>query len=312
MSAADGSGNMSGLPVQSIGTPPRGITPPTTPGGRPGFLSDVIVELGFADRATVETAVRTARSPGTTVARVLVDSGAINEEQLAHATAERHGLPYVDLAAYAIDPATANLLTPVAARRHRCVAVGFSGPRLVLAIADPADAPGKGQVPELGDLDVLPAVASASAIEALTARLPLPHPGGQLAAVVVDAPSAEPEPAPAPEQQPAPAPEDETDLRAQLARAEARLQEAERRTRDQQHELATARTEVEARTVELEVLRTKVASEERRRRRLEDRLLEVEGGMFAAERAAEELREAQRRMRSSLSGLDRPDPPDGP
>jgi hypothetical protein len=67
---------------------PTGVVPPTG-GGHAGFLSDVIVELGFASRDTVEQAVRAARSPGSTVARVLVEMGAITEEQLARATAER-------------------------------------------------------------------------------------------------------------------------------------------------------------------------------------------------------------------------------
>ena len=29
--------------------PPKGVVPPAAPGGRSGFLSDVIVELGFAE-----------------------------------------------------------------------------------------------------------------------------------------------------------------------------------------------------------------------------------------------------------------------
>ena len=65
---------------------PKGVVPPSG-AGRSGFLSDVIVELEFASRETVEQAVRAADSPGMTVARVLVDTGAITEEQLARATA---------------------------------------------------------------------------------------------------------------------------------------------------------------------------------------------------------------------------------
>ena len=53
-------------------TAPKGITPASTPGGRGGFLSDLIVELGFADAAAVEQAVTAARVPGRTVSRVLV------------------------------------------------------------------------------------------------------------------------------------------------------------------------------------------------------------------------------------------------
>ncbi len=83
--------------------PPPGVTPPSATSGRRGFLSDVIVELGFATRETVEQAVRAARSPGTTVARVLVDMNSISEEQLARATAERYGIDYIDLEGFAVD-----------------------------------------------------------------------------------------------------------------------------------------------------------------------------------------------------------------
>ena len=92
----------------TVGTSEAGDTPtglvPTDGGGRSGFLSDVIVELGFASRETVEQAVRAARSPGSTVAGVLVEMGAITEEQLARATAERYGIDYVDLGDFESTP----------------------------------------------------------------------------------------------------------------------------------------------------------------------------------------------------------------
>jgi type IV pilus assembly protein PilB len=97
----------------------------------------VIVELGFASRETVEQAVRAARSPGSTVARVMVEMGAITEAQLARATAERYGIDYVDLAGFEVDPAAANLIEPSAARRYRAVPIARVGTRLLVAMADP-------------------------------------------------------------------------------------------------------------------------------------------------------------------------------
>jgi len=49
--------------------PPKGVVPPSQPGGRSGFLSDVIVELGFATADTVEAAVREARSRPSAIRR---------------------------------------------------------------------------------------------------------------------------------------------------------------------------------------------------------------------------------------------------
>ena len=106
--------------------PPKGVVPPSEPGGRSGFLSDVIVELGFATPDAVEEAVREARS-GSTVAQVLVENGAISEEQLARATAGAYGLAYIDLDSFDVDREAAALIRPSAAKRYRAVPVGFVG-----------------------------------------------------------------------------------------------------------------------------------------------------------------------------------------
>ena len=153
--------------------PPKGVIPPAAPGGRSGFLSDVIVDLGFAEREAVEQAVRAARSPGTTVARVLVESGAITEEQLAHATAERYGIAYIDLGSFAVEASAANLIKPSAARRYQAVPVGFVGGGLLVAMADPADALGVNDIAVMTKMDVKPAVASRPALDALLEALPL-------------------------------------------------------------------------------------------------------------------------------------------
>jgi Type II secretion system (T2SS), protein E, N-terminal domain len=154
-------------------TPPQGVTPPSASGGRNGVLSDVIVELGFAERDAVEQAVRAARSPGTTVASVLVESGTITEEQLAHATAERHGVAYVDLGGFAVEAGAANLIKPSAAKRYQAVPVGFVGGGLLVAMADPADALGVSDIAAMTKMEVKPAVASRPALEALLEALPL-------------------------------------------------------------------------------------------------------------------------------------------
>ena len=294
----------------------------------------MIVELGFADRPTVEQAVRAARSPGATVASVLLESGAITEDQLAHARAERHGLPYVDLDVYELDAAAANLVTPQAARQARCVPVGHFGPRLVLAVADPADAAGAGMLAGLAGRKTIAAVACGPALDDLIARLPLPQPAGELEAVEDPAAPEPPPEEPAPLAAPEP-PRQDPGLREELTEAAARLEEVKARSRDHQRELATARMEVEARTMELEVLRTKLTeaesdvvraraeaehaghetralrtqleTETRRRAAVEGRLSRVESELFVAEQAAQEVRDAQRRIRASLGDEPRPD-----
>jgi hypothetical protein len=385
------------MDAESIGTDiPAGVVAPTGT-GRSGFLSDVIVELGFASRETVEQAVRAARSPGSTVARVLIEMEAITEEQLARATAERYGIDYVDLSRFEVDPAAANLIKPAVAMRYQAVPIAYAGAGLLVAMADPADALGLNDIGTMTGLRVRPAVAAGPALEALLEALPLEGegrgapaperagseapeadgagpgtaaPGGAApgtAAPGTAAPggAAAGASAPEPHADAARLLEERDDLaaRLRLAHAEAdvrgrefaslrsRLEEAEAeldRLRADAHsrELASLRSPAEpgaadagglaeelaaadaraedarraltqlreegerererAAMTERE-LREQLGEEERRRSELETRLSEVEAAAFAAERAFEELRLAQSRMREALRALAEPD-----
>ena len=79
-----------------------GITGATQPAGRGGFLSDVVVDLGYATCDEVDRAVAEARGPGKLFERVLIKRGAIDEDQLARAIAERDGFAHVDLDEFAL------------------------------------------------------------------------------------------------------------------------------------------------------------------------------------------------------------------
>jgi len=348
-------------------------TPPGVPasGGRNGFLSDVIVELGFATQETVERAVRAARSPGTTVGRVLVDMNAISEEQLARAMAERYGIDYIELDGFQIDPGAANLIKPAAAQRYQAVPVAFLGQVLLVAMGDPADSVGVTDIAAMTARTVQPAVASRPALQALLRALPLDEKQAAPRAEAAEAQVALPE-APAPAAPPPPADgaearlrgseaqdaleaaelSDRPGLRAQLADAEVGLEHARQleselrriradvdlrhgeleslraRLTDAETELVRVRAELDTRRSELQVMRMRAESaetetesaarrvapaerdpratlrdEETRRAELEQRLSEVESAGFAAERAFEELRLAQGRMRGALGEL---------
>jgi predicted nucleic acid-binding Zn-ribbon protein len=151
---------------------PRGVTPPSTPSGRGGFVSDVIVELGFVEREVVEQAVQAARTTGKSVARVLLDVGALDESQLARATAERHGLEYVDLDEFEIDANATNLVSPSAAGRYGALPIAFTHDgALVVAMSDPADGLAVSDISVMTRLEVRPAVATRARIEAALARV---------------------------------------------------------------------------------------------------------------------------------------------
>jgi hypothetical protein len=142
-----------------------GVTPPSLSGAGRRFLSDILVELGFVDAAAAEQAVEAARHPGQTPEKVLLESGAITEDQLARALAERYGLDHIDLIEFAVDQSAAALLRKTAAKRYQAAPVGFSDDgALVLGVADPADSLGLSDIAVMTKLPVRPAVAARSQI----------------------------------------------------------------------------------------------------------------------------------------------------
>ncbi|MBV9606514.1 MAG: hypothetical protein JO027_15465, partial [Solirubrobacterales bacterium] len=109
-----------------------GITPPTRRGGSSRHLTDVVVELGFAERETVDRTVEDARAAGVPAERMLLDQQAITSEQLSRAIAERYGLDHLDLGIFKVDMSAVNLLSAAAAKRYGAVPVSYIDEHTVL------------------------------------------------------------------------------------------------------------------------------------------------------------------------------------
>jgi type IV pilus assembly protein PilB len=149
-----------------------GVTPPHARHAGPRFLTDVIVELGLVSRERVEQAIETARAGGTMPEEVLVSSGAMTQDALARAIAERNGLDHLDLAVFRVDMGAANLISSSAAKRYDAVPVQFIGDRaLRVAMADPANVLAVDDIALMTGYEVRPAVASREDIGALISRL---------------------------------------------------------------------------------------------------------------------------------------------
>ena len=176
------------------GTP--GLTPPVQRGHSRGFITDVLVELGFVAEPTVQAAVEAARTAGKPPEALLLEQGALTEEQLSRATAERYGLDHVDLAVYGIDMGAAALFPVALARRYMAVPVGYVDTgTLLVAAADPANVLALDDIQVATGLDCRIAVAARADVEALLTRL------GTVQSAAADAiihEAAEEEAAPAP------------------------------------------------------------------------------------------------------------------
>jgi type IV pilus assembly protein PilB len=149
------------------------VLPAAPPGGRSAALiGEVVVELGYAARETVEAAVRDARDRGRPTGEHLVETGAITADQLAEALAVRFGVDHVRLTHFPVDMTAANLISPDVAKRIGAVPVGFVGSAtLVVAMRDPANVVAIDDVAMLTGYNVRPAVASGEDIDALISRL---------------------------------------------------------------------------------------------------------------------------------------------
>ncbi len=120
---------------------PAGLIPPS---GRARSdirrFGDVVVELGFVDRDTVEQAVAEARASGRPLGAVLVASGAVSSEQLSRALAERNNLPFVDLEVFEVDKGAASLVSTAQARNYQAMPIRFLDERTILiATSNPAN-----------------------------------------------------------------------------------------------------------------------------------------------------------------------------
>ena len=149
-----------------------GITPPSGRAGARQFLTDVIVEMGFADAARAQAAVDSARTAGQTPEEVLLGEGAITHDQLARAVAERHALDHLDLNVFQVDMGAANVISSSQARRNDAVPVSFVDENtLLVAMADPANVRAVDDIAMSTKYKVRRAVASREDIAALVARL---------------------------------------------------------------------------------------------------------------------------------------------
>ena len=154
------------------GTGILGLTPPVHRGHSRGFITDVLVELGYATPETVQAAIDEARTAGRSPESLLLEHGSISSDQLSRAIAERYGLDHVDLSIYQVDMAAAALFPISMARRYKAVPVGFVDAKtLLVAAVDPANVLAVDDIQIATGLDCRIAVAAEDDVEGLLGRL---------------------------------------------------------------------------------------------------------------------------------------------
>jgi type IV pilus assembly protein PilB len=139
---------------------------------RPGrLLGDVIVELGFCDRESVEQAVRDARACGRPMGQLLLEQHKLRSHQLGIAIAERFGLKFVDLATVEPDLAALNILPDDTMYRLDAVPIGsLADGTLIVATVDPRNLIATDDIATLTNRHVVPVVVTREDLDALLAR----------------------------------------------------------------------------------------------------------------------------------------------
>jgi type IV pilus assembly protein PilB len=159
-------------PVHASGQVLPGLTAPASRGRSTRFIGDIIVELGYASRESVEAGIAESRASGRRTGEVLVERGVLTPDQLARVVAERFGVDHLDLGVFKVDMSAANLLPASAAKRYGAVPVRFIDDRtLLVAMIDPGNVLAVDDISLMSGYDVRPAVAPEEDISALIQRM---------------------------------------------------------------------------------------------------------------------------------------------
>jgi type II secretion system (T2SS) protein E len=110
-----------------------------TPGAKRLPLGALLSEAGLLDPGEIDFALAQARNEGRRLGEIVIEHGFVTPEEIVQLVAVQRGLPYLDIAPLAVDPAAARLLPADYARELRTLPIGFMRGLPVVALADPSD-----------------------------------------------------------------------------------------------------------------------------------------------------------------------------
>src|SRR5438445_115039 len=127
-------------------------------------LGDLLVADGLLTPAQLQKALGEQRGSTEKLGSILIKLGFINEEQLIGFLSRQYGVPSITLAQLEIDPAVLRLVPAPTARKYEVIPVRKMGNSLAVAMADPTNVFALDDIAFMTNLQVLPLVASQSAI----------------------------------------------------------------------------------------------------------------------------------------------------
>lgn len=102
-------------------------------------LGDLLVEEEIISQDQLMAALSAQKETGRKLGAVLIDTGALTEEQLLRFLAQQLNVPFLDISDWQIEEHLANELSEVHARRLRVIILESSDDSVMLGMSDPAD-----------------------------------------------------------------------------------------------------------------------------------------------------------------------------
>jgi len=102
-------------------------------------LGDLLVHENIISEAQLMDALGSQKTSGKKLGAALIDLGHLTEVQLLTFLAQQLNVEFIDISQRKIDPAVAQQLPEVHARRHRALVIDDDGMMVTLAMNDPAD-----------------------------------------------------------------------------------------------------------------------------------------------------------------------------
>src|SRR5256886_1360155 len=127
-------------------------------------LGDLLVADGLLTQAQLQKALGEQKGSTEKLGSILIKLGFINEEQLIGFLSRQYGVPSITLSQLEIDPGVLRLLPAPIAKKYEIIPVRRMGNSLAVAMADPTNVFALDDIAFMTNLQVLPLVASQTAI----------------------------------------------------------------------------------------------------------------------------------------------------
>jgi len=112
----------------------------------------------------LQQALAAQKSNGGKLGYNLVKMGFVKDEEITALLSKQYGVPSIDLAKFAIDPAVIKLVPPETAQKYQIIPLSRSGASLTIAMTDPTNVFAMDDIKFMTGYNVEPVVASETAI----------------------------------------------------------------------------------------------------------------------------------------------------